>query len=216
METKHEPDEPRRAVGIAARGLRIVPWLAVFLLGFVAGVFFHSRYPEFSPRHTVQREEMPSALQVTKAPPPTRAEPEQLLAALANCARNLAGKERELVRQAKEDRIADSLSQLMALAGRRALRSCGRVSDRRIGQRRGDWLRILPVGWRPQRGHGLLPSPWDSLARSCHLPVLTHAYMLGPPPCPVVVHEADREGQGVPRNLEDADGIEGPLCRAEA
>lgn len=109
METNRQPDDVRRAVGIAARVLGIVAWLVVFLLGVVAGVLFHSRYPVFWPRHTVQREETPPALQVTKTPPPTRAEPEQLLAALADCARNLAEKERELVRQAKEDRIAYQL-----------------------------------------------------------------------------------------------------------
>ena len=32
----------------------------------------------------------------------------------------------------------------------------------------------------------------------------------------VMKHEANREGQGVPGDLEDADGIEGPLGRAEA
>lgn len=32
----------------------------------------------------------------------------------------------------------------------------------------------------------------------------------------VIKREVDREGQGVPRDLEDADGIEEPVCRIEA
>ena len=36
------------------------------------------------------------------------------------------------------------------------------------------------------------------------------------PTITVMKHEANGEGQDIPGDLEDADGIEGPLCRAEA